>query len=380
MRISILATLLLLSSLPCWPEDAVTPGYSTELLREPIYNEAEVAVGTTKINNWLVANIEKLTPDQMHKPREQLYYLIDSRVKLHYAKHGRVLPAEKDPMLATLFSWAEPLGIYGGSLAFNALKSDKYPAQAPALSLPDGISLTLRGDLFTMKSTAGWSFSFPYYFMVGQVMDTTVKDGSRVQMVVISTGAANDTSEFGKSQATLMFLYSPDPYEAFERFWLGMVGIGPDVAPKELGIRKLTSRHVLDSSLKMHKEFTSWSDSTSSFAVAYLGNEGTYEWNRQHFMDFLQATVIEPVTSPVPHGHGDPKPIASLNEGIRLVRSFEGKPEDFVLVVPESLIDSVGMNVAILTNEALLRGWWPGDVTKKDGYRVFRYKKRERPG
>jgi hypothetical protein len=74
----------------------------------------------------------------------------------------------------------------------------------------------------------------------------------------------------------------------------------------------------------------------------------------------------------------DPKPIASVEEGIQLVRSFEGKPEDFVLVVPESLMDSVGLNIAIITNEILMRGWWPTTVTRKPGYRVFRYKKREK--
>jgi hypothetical protein len=74
-------------------------------------------------------------------------------------------------------------------------------------------------------------------------------------------------------------------------------------------------------------------------------------------------------------GQENAKPIASLEEGIRLVRAFKGKPEDFELVIPESLLDSAGLNIAIITNEILMRGWMPDTVTKRDGYRVFRYKK-----
>ena len=33
----------------------------------------------------------------------------------------------------------------------------------------------------------------------------------------------------------------------------------------------------------------------------------------------------------VVYGQEDPKPIASVEEGVRLVQSFKGKPQDFVL-------------------------------------------------
>jgi hypothetical protein len=95
-------------------------------------------------------------------------------------------------------------------------------------------------------------------------------------------------------------------------------------------------------------------------------------------MRTLVSVLCLLVASAFAQAQEDPQPIASVDEGIRLVRSFEGKPEDFVLVIPESLMDSVGVNIAIITNEILIRGWWPTTITKKPGYRVFRYKKREK--
>jgi len=73
-------------------------------------------------------------------------------------------------------------------------------------------------------------------------------------------------------------------------------------------------------------------------------------------------------------GQEDPKPIASVEEGIRLVQSFKGKPQDFVLAIPDSLLDSSGINIAIITNEVLQRRWMPNGVTQRPGYRVFKYK------
>lgn len=40
-----------------------------------------------------------------------------------------------------------------------------------------------------------------------------------------------------------------------------------------------------------NKEFTSWSDASGNDAVAYIGIEGTYEWN-PHFVDFLRSIKV----------------------------------------------------------------------------------------
>lgn len=289
---------LILVSLSALAGEEPIAGYSTEPLRAPLFDEAQIAVETMAINNWLNANIQKLTYDQMKGPREHLYYLIDSRVKQHYATEKRVLPEKHDLILELLFSWAEPLGVFGGSDVYNAVKAPASPARTPGMKLPEGFSLKLSNDLFTIQSSSGWAVSFPYYFMVWNVGDFTAKGGPRTQMVALSTGAAKDKSQAGKSQATVMFLFSPEKHDPFEKYWREQFGIGTEIKPKKLGLRSLASRHVVDASTKLHKEFTSWSDPTGSYAVAYLGIEGTYEWNRQHFIDFVRAVVIKQESRP----------------------------------------------------------------------------------
>lgn len=70
-------------------------------------------------------------------------------------------------------------------------------------------------------------------------------------------------------------------------------------------------------------------------------------------------------------------PIASVEEGVRLVDSFEGKAEEFVLAVPDSLLDPIGLNMAIITDRILARGWQPAGFTQAEGYRIYRYEELE---
>jgi hypothetical protein len=68
------------------------------------------------------------------------------------------------------------------------------------------------------------------------------------------------------------------------------------------------------------------------------------------------------------------KPVAPVEEGVRLIESFQGSPQDFQLAVPETLLDSLGINMAIITDKVLQRGWEPDGFTQASGYRVYRYK------
>jgi hypothetical protein len=58
-----------------------------------------------------------------------------------------------------------------------------------------------------------------------------------------------------------------------------------------------------------------------------------------------------------------------------LVDSFSGNPEDFELAVPDALHDAIGINIAIITDRILGRGWQPDGFTQKSGYKPYRYKK-----
>jgi hypothetical protein len=282
------------ASVPCIAQQArgesPQTGYSVTPLHDPLFNEAQVVVETTALNNWLNANIRKLTYEQMKGPREHLYYLIDSRVKQIYAVEKRVLPKQQDPLLETLFSWSERLGVFGGAYAFNAVKAPDSPSKTPGMRLPPGIELVLNNDLLTLRSDLGWSITIPYYFMIWNVADFTAKDGPRTQLVALSTGAAKDKSEAGRSQATVIFMFSPGKeFESFDGYWSRQMNVGMDVKPMPLGVKSLQSRHVVNELQKLHTEFTSWSEPIGSIAVAYLGVEGTYEWNRPHFVDFLRS-------------------------------------------------------------------------------------------
>ena len=68
------------------------------------------------------------------------------------------------------------------------------------------------------------------------------------------------------------------------------------------------------------------------------------------------------------------KPVTSVNEALKLVNSFVGKPEDFQLPIPETLLDAVGINMAVITDRVLRRGWQPDGFTQGPGYRLYRYK------
>jgi len=68
------------------------------------------------------------------------------------------------------------------------------------------------------------------------------------------------------------------------------------------------------------------------------------------------------------------KMIESVKQGMDLVDTFKGEASDFTLVVPDTLNDALGMNMAIITDRVLARGWQPDGYTQREGCRVYRYK------
>lgn len=269
-------------------------GYSTAPLRNPIFDPARVAVETASFNNWLNENYGSLDSDQIAGPREHLYYLIDSHVKHTFASTGQVLPVAPDLVSELLFSWAERLGVYGGSLVFNRVRGPAAAQQKPLNALPKGIQLDLRSDLLHIQSDLGWSVSVPYYFMIGQVGDFRAANGLRTQLAVVSTGAAKDRGEQGHSQATLMLFYSPDADPAaFRAFWEREFEIVKSDDRVSLGVNDLTSQRNVERAGLLHRELVFLDAGRGALGVAYLGNDGTYQWNREHFLDFLRAVQIK---------------------------------------------------------------------------------------
>ncbi|MCC4589967.1 hypothetical protein LL974_02330 [Xanthomonas campestris pv. cannae] len=68
------------------------------------------------------------------------------------------------------------------------------------------------------------------------------------------------------------------------------------------------------------------------------------------------------------------KPVESVEEAQLLVDSFEGSPSDFRLQIPDRLNDSHGINIAIITDRILARGWEPDGFVQEGDHRIYRYK------
>jgi hypothetical protein len=69
--------------------------------------------------------------------------------------------------------------------------------------------------------------------------------------------------------------------------------------------------------------------------------------------------------------------VSSVQEAVSLIKAFEGAPETFHLAVPDSLFDPAGVNMAIITDHILARGWQPDGFVQRPGYRICKYKELE---
>lgn len=275
--------------------------YTTATLAQPVFDPAQVAVGTARLNNWLNENYSKLTPDQMTGPREHLYYLIDSHIKHQFALTGKTFPSEKDLILETLFSWSDRLGVFGGSQIYKALPANAGHA-FPTQPMPANFLLERDGEYLRVRSQrAGWTAAVPYYFMIWQLKEFTATSGLGTQLLLVSTGAAKHTKAPGHSQATLMLISSPSEEQVkFQAYWMEQFGINEKDKITPLGFNELSSRAAHDPQADLYKELVFFESGGQAFAVFYSGLGGTYEWNRPHFMDFLRALEVPQKAVTVP--------------------------------------------------------------------------------
>jgi hypothetical protein len=68
------------------------------------------------------------------------------------------------------------------------------------------------------------------------------------------------------------------------------------------------------------------------------------------------------------------KPITLIEEA-RAIVSENFKESEETLWISDSLNDSMGINMAIILDEALNAGYMPDGFEQKDGYRIYRYQK-----
>ncbi|MDY6940401.1 MAG: hypothetical protein SWY16_22440 [Cyanobacteriota bacterium] len=68
------------------------------------------------------------------------------------------------------------------------------------------------------------------------------------------------------------------------------------------------------------------------------------------------------------------EPIENIENAIERVERFQGQPEAFLLPIADSLIDPIGLNMAVITDRILARKWQPDGFEQRDGYRIYKYK------
>jgi len=267
----------------------VSAGYSVEPLSGPIFPHGQLEVSLAQLNNWLNANYQSLNTESAKGPRENVFYLIDSRVKHIHAETGSLLPAEPDLVLYSLFAWAEPLGVIGGNMVFNALKPDSAANQEPQMPLPSSLTLDLQDDTFTLASRQpNWSVRFPYYFMIGTLNEFMSAYNQQTQLAMISTGTGRHLQSEGISQATLMLIHSSGgDHQAFVDYWMDAIGLSSQDQQRQAA--GFGTRHTFDPDTLLHKELAAFETASGSFAVFYSGIDGTYQTNRPHFEDFIRA-------------------------------------------------------------------------------------------
>lgn len=267
---------------------------SEEPLKKAAIEPARVLVEAVGISNWLNANHSRMDPGQTQGAREHLHALIDSRVKELYAKTGMLLPKEPDPILAMLYSWAGRLGVYGADPVYAAVRGTFLVKPPPGPQPPDGLAVGLQKDMLTIASSAGeWRATVPYHFFIFALNSAPTPDSKLVETVAISTGSAPDIARPGYSQATiaLIFVAGADP-KSFEKEWADRLGVPLRAEPRPVGETRYRSRTAHEAQNRLHKEVVFVPSRKGSFAILYSGLDGTYQTNRPHFLNFLEAIQL----------------------------------------------------------------------------------------
>lgn len=67
-------------------------------------------------------------------------------------------------------------------------------------------------------------------------------------------------------------------------------------------------------------------------------------------------------------------PVLTVDEALSLIDAFDGPAVKFVLAVNEALLDPMGLNMALITDRVLAKGWEPAGSSEHAGYTMFRYR------
>lgn len=263
-------------------------GYSTTPLKQPLRDAAENALEFTKFNNWLNTHYDSVPAERRQALKEHLFTIIDAHVKQLHERQGVIYPPDHDLILSGCYAWATRMGVFGADQVLKRLDATRASEVNLQVPSPEPIKLILDGEVFVLSSSGdAWRASFPYYFMPGDLREFETTNGVRTQLAMISTGFGRHADGKGYSQATIMLVHSPSASVAeFEDFWLTKFGLKAGDRMKEL-VRQMPGYRRYDATSKMHTEVVFPRAGSGAMAVSYMGLDGTYQWNRPHFDDFL---------------------------------------------------------------------------------------------
>ncbi|MEE9615034.1 MAG: hypothetical protein V3W31_08840 [Thermodesulfobacteriota bacterium] len=71
------------------------------------------------------------------------------------------------------------------------------------------------------------------------------------------------------------------------------------------------------------------------------------------------------------------KVVESIEEANAIIDAFTGNANDFELRVSDKLQDPAGINMTIITDTILSKGWEPDGFVQKEGFRIYSYKELE---
>ena len=288
-------TVLFAATAPAGSEEQLPSGYSAAPLDEPIFTPEQVATEVARVNNWLIENHTKLDPNRRQTVREGLYALLSSHVSRRHADGEPLLPNSDDLLMRTIFSWAEPLGVYGAHHVYNELVTrsglDEVPEMPALAPLPDAFETGFETDTLTLRSIrGGWSVRVPFWFMPFALSEFDTKNGPRTQLVMLGTGTSKHEGLPGHSQSTIRLFAGPGQAGGdFARYWGQALGFDSTSERIRLPIEGLTARKRFDAEAKIHSEMVSWAGNNGPLVVYYAGAPGPYEKNRVHYLDFVRS-------------------------------------------------------------------------------------------
>ena len=67
-------------------------------------------------------------------------------------------------------------------------------------------------------------------------------------------------------------------------------------------------------------------------------------------------------------------PVKTVVEAIKIIDAFEGNPGEFNLAISDELQDPLGINMAIIVDSILAKGWELDGFEQQEGYRIYKYK------